>query len=154
MSGDTAARAVPMSLAPAGEENPALKSASRLQAELGCAGIPATISSGFELALVLADQVNVWVEPGLDGWLFRWWTGRVSDQGLWQYTSCPASAVETAVRRVGTRVRQMRQADRAVPLGELDRSRTAAECGCGPESAKSVLGSDADGSFSSERRAS
>ncbi|MEZ0076522.1 hypothetical protein ABH927_005903 [Planotetraspora sp. GP83] len=67
-----------------------------------------------------AHRVDVWVELGPQGWHFRWWTGRISDQRLREYTSCPGSAAETAARRIGCRVRQMRQAPSLSVLGRLE----------------------------------
>ncbi|GIH66980.1 hypothetical protein Msi02_77970 [Microbispora siamensis] len=105
--------AVPLMASPAAEDpaSPAVALAGRLQEELSHTGITATVGSGYGLAIVTAaNRVNVWVEAGPQGWQFRWWTGRVCEQtGRWNYTSCPASAVETAARRVGGRVRQVRR---------------------------------------------
>lgn len=88
---------------------PAVLLASRLREELSHAGISATVGSGFGVALVTAHRVDVWVEIGPQGWRYRWWTGQTSPEGRREYNSCLGSAVETAARRVATRVRQVRE---------------------------------------------
>ncbi|MEN3535836.1 hypothetical protein AAH991_12030 [Microbispora sp. ZYX-F-249] len=113
MNEDTSAKVAPAAVPAPAEGSPASPAAvlaGRLREELSHAGISATVGAGFGLALVTAaGRVNVWVEDGSQGWRFRWWTGQMSPEGRRVYTSCPASAVETAARRVGGRVRQVRR---------------------------------------------
>lgn len=131
---------------------PAGKPASRLREELGHAGISATVSLGFGLALVMADQVNVWVEFGPQGWGFRWWTGRVSDRGLWDYTFCPASAVERVVRLIGARVREVRRKTVSVrELGRLQLAAQLADAAPMVSGVRSALQASEDALFGSER---
>ncbi|MEN3533613.1 hypothetical protein AAH991_00740 [Microbispora sp. ZYX-F-249] len=101
--------------------------AERLRLELRQLGIVADLHEGKGLALlsVWVDLV-VWCERGVEGWRYRWWTGRVSDQtGRRIYTGCRADAVKTAGQRIAGRYAELR---RVHPLSPI-----FAEIGAAPE---------------------
>lgn len=91
--------------------SPAAVMAERLRAELERRGITADVNEGDGLALVSVwVHLVVWCESGPDGWRYRWWTGRTSQQSRrWVWTSCPSTAVETAGRRVAERYAEVRR---------------------------------------------
>jgi hypothetical protein len=72
-------------------------------------GIAADVAHGYGLALVSVGcrPWVVWCEFGLDGWRFRWWSGRVSAvTGYWVWEGCPLGAGQTAARRITELVEQ------------------------------------------------
>lgn len=92
--------------------------AERLRLELRQLGIVADLHEGKGLALlsVWVDLV-VWCDRGVEGWRYRWWTGRVSDQtGRRIYTGCRADAVKTAGQRIAGRYAELRRAHPLSPV--------------------------------------
>ncbi|GAA3209728.1 hypothetical protein [Nonomuraea helvata] len=86
----------------AGVDSPAGSLARALAEGLERHGIKSQISEceGIALVGIWAVGLAVWCEWGPYGWRFRWCLHQTSKQGTWNYTSCPCSAMETAVRRV------------------------------------------------------
>ncbi|GAA2268565.1 hypothetical protein GCM10010149_06740 [Nonomuraea roseoviolacea subsp. roseoviolacea] len=76
--------------------------ARKLAAQLDDRGIDSQISECEGIALVGIWSVGlaVWCEWGPQGWRFRWCVNETTYRGTWRYTSCPASAVETATARI------------------------------------------------------
>lgn len=92
--------------------------AEGLRVELEGLGIAADLHEGEDVALlsVWVDLI-VWCERGADGWRYRWWTGRVSDQtGRRIYTGCRADAVKTAARRIAGRYAELRHTHPLSPV--------------------------------------
>ena len=85
--------------------------AEQLRRELERLGITADVHEGDGVALLSVRlHLVVWCEPGPDGWRYRWWTGRVSQQaGRWVYTECQALAFKTAAQRIATRYAELRR---------------------------------------------
>lgn len=98
--------------------SPAWRVADRLRAELGRLGIRADVTEGEGLALVSVwIDLVVWCEPRPDGWRYRWWSGRISEQtGRRVYTGCRADAVTTAARRIAQRFADLRESHPLSPL--------------------------------------
>ncbi|MEU6713797.1 hypothetical protein ABZ897_20175 [Nonomuraea sp. NPDC046802] len=91
------------------EESQAGTLARMLAKDLERYGITSEVSECQGVALVGIWSVGlaVWCEWGPHGWRFRWCLNETSERGTWRYTSCPCSAMETAVARL-TRVHQER----------------------------------------------
>lgn len=84
----------------AGVDSPAATLARRLAEGLARYGIASQISECQGVALVGVWSVGlaVWCEWGPEGWRFRWSLKELGEGG--RYTSCPCSAMETAVARL------------------------------------------------------
>ncbi|WP_327583372.1 hypothetical protein OHA25_47240 [Nonomuraea sp. NBC_00507] len=82
--------------------SPAGRLARELAGHLGRRGISSQISEceGIALVGVWSVGLTVWCEWGPTGWRFRWSLSDTSAPGPWRYTSCPCSAMETAVGRI------------------------------------------------------
>ncbi|MET9247114.1 hypothetical protein [Nonomuraea sp. NPDC003709] len=84
----------------AGVVSPAESLARKLAEELERYGITSQVSEcqGVALVGIWSVRLAVWCEWGSQGWRFRWCLNDTSAR--WTYTSCPCSAMETAVRRL------------------------------------------------------
>ncbi|MFC4007818.1 hypothetical protein ACFOY2_11330 [Nonomuraea purpurea] len=65
-------------------------------------GIESRISAceGIALVGIWSVGLTVWCECVAEGWRFRWCVNGLDERSRWRYTSCPATAVETAALRI------------------------------------------------------
>jgi len=80
--------------------DPAARLAYDLRRELEHLNIRSTVSSGYGMALLQVGVLTVWCEFGSESWRYRWWDGDTTDAGHRRYSYCPASATDTAARRI------------------------------------------------------
>ncbi|MEV4216741.1 hypothetical protein [Nonomuraea sp. NPDC049725] len=90
------------------EMSPAGRLAWELAGHLARRGVGSRVSEceGIALVGIAAVGLNVWCEWSGQGWRFRWSLDAPTKPGWWRYTSCPASSVETAARRVSDLCRE------------------------------------------------
>ncbi|TDC09731.1 hypothetical protein E1267_06830 [Nonomuraea longispora] len=82
--------------------SPAGALARRLADRLRWSGIESQTSEvdGVALVGIWVVDLTVWCECGPIGWRYRWRLGAAVSSGVSGYTSCPCSALETAVGRI------------------------------------------------------